>query len=413
MIKHGFFSFLQKIVIPFKHLLVLLFLFTGCQPISYQQPGQNPIQNTIPPTGTSPPIQSTSTIPVDQPVITLTSPASPTESPNPDLPAEQIRKTLKSLKKINDFPFYTLVYEGDYGFDVYLQSLQAETSSSAKAVVERQESTFPNQQYNKNNITPFACTVFSARTPNNEFLLARNFDWYLHPILLLFTDSPNGYASASMVDISYLGVDRDTDLFAAGNAEALLRAPFLPFDGMNERGLAVGMMAVEHSEGFINAEKGTLDSLEIIRLLLDYAATVDEAVALLRQYNVDFGQGPAIHYLIADAGGSSVIVEYIDGKLHLTRSQKPWQISTNFLFSEIPLEQAPNVCWRYQTADLALTSSAGVVTSAEALAILERVSQEGTIWSMIYNQTSTEILVAIGRDFELVYPFDLFQYQRK
>jgi choloylglycine hydrolase len=176
---------------------------------------------------------------------------------------------------------------------------------------------------------------------------------------------------------------------------------------MNERGLAVGMMAVDHSEGELDPRNGTLDSLQLIRLLLDYAGTVEEALDLMHKYNVDFGQGPAIHYLIADAEGDSVIVEYLNGKLRMIHSRVPWQISTNFLFSETPIEAAHSACWRYETADLALSSTAGIVTPQEAMAILERVSQTGTIWSLIYNQTSGQILVSTGRDFQKTYPFQL------
>ena len=53
----------------------------------------------------------------------------------------------------------------------------------------------------------WACTTYTAHTPQGETLLARNFDWYRHPAMLLFTDPPDGYASASMVDLSYLGFD--------------------------------------------------------------------------------------------------------------------------------------------------------------------------------------------------------------
>jgi len=404
-------SILQKRNFLIHLLAVLSILSSGCKPILLKQPAQDPdpVQQTTSPPATATQTKTPLIPPGDEPAASPTSPASPTQSVHPAQSAEQIQKTLASLKKINDFPFYTLHFEGDYGFESYLKALHAQTFPLKDLIVDPSDPAILDQPFLGISSAPFACTVFSARTPKNEFLLARNFDWYLHPILLLFTDPPNGYASASMVDISYLGVDRGTDLLTASNAEVLLRAPFLPFDGMNERGLAVGMMAVAHSEGFINGEKGTLDSLEVIRLLLDYASTVDEAITLMRQYNLDFGQGPAIHYLIADAEGDSVVVEYIDGKLHLTRSQKSWQISTNFLFSEIPLDQAQDICWRYKTADLALASSSGVVTSSEALAILERVSQEGTIWSTIYNQTSAEILVAIGREFGRIYPFDLRQ----
>ena len=70
---------------------------------------------------------------------------------------------------------------------------------------------------------------------------------------------------------------------------------------------------MSHGEGGGDAKKVTLDSLEIIRLLLDNATEVDEALAFFDDYNIDWGSGPPVHYLIADASGDSAVVELIDG----------------------------------------------------------------------------------------------------
>ncbi len=299
----GFCFILQKYILLIHLPIILSLLSSGCRPNTIQESSQDPdpIYQTAFPSTTATQTETPPIPPGDEPATSPISPASPTtQSLQSAQSAEQIQKTLSSLKKINDFPFYTLNFEGDYGFENYLQNLQAQAFPLKAMIANELGFTVLNQSFMHVFSAPFACTVFSARTPQNEFLLARNFDWYLHPILLLFTDPPNGYASASMVDLSYLGIDRETDLLTAANSEALLRAPFLPFDGMNEHGLAIGMMAVAHSDGFINAEKGTLNSLEIIRLLLDYAGTVDEAITLMGQYNLDFGQGPAVHYLISE-----------------------------------------------------------------------------------------------------------------
>lgn len=50
-------------------------------------------------------------------------------------------------------------------------------------------------------------------------------------------------------------------------------------------------------------------------LVLDKAATVEEAIELLKQYNIYFSGGIECHYLIADASGHSVIVEYVNQEL--------------------------------------------------------------------------------------------------
>jgi hypothetical protein len=326
----------------------------------------------------------------------------------PSLTAQPIveeNATLASLKKVNDFPFYTMHYDGDYGFSKYLQELKQKlvlVDARRPSLVDSGVKTQP----------AFACTGFTARSPQGERLLGRNFDWYRHPALLLFADPPDGFASVSMVDISYLGFKGPIDLEDPAGLSELLKSPYLPFDGMNERGLAVGMMAVPHSEGGDDPAKPTLDSLEAIRLLLDYAADVDQAIVLLEQYNVDWGGGPAIHYMLADASGASAVVEYIGGQPQVFRSPHSWQISTNFLFAEVPLDKAGAECSRYKTADAALSHSAGVLDAQGAMGLLQRVSGTGTtatIWSVVYNLSSGQVQVVMDRDYSRVYSFELRQ----
>ena len=138
--------------------------------------------------------------------------------------AEEV-KTLSSLDQIDDFPLYTMVYQGD---------IPTEMESSAR------------QRYLEE--PAWACSLFAAYGDPDEILYGRNFDWDFSPALLLFMDPPGGYASVSMVDIHYLGFGGDqafniTDLPLAERV-GLLEAPYIPFDGMNEAGLAVGMAAV-------------------------------------------------------------------------------------------------------------------------------------------------------------------------
>ena len=95
-------------------------------------------------------------------------------------------------------------------------------------------------------------------------LFGRNFDWEYSPAVLLFTHPPGGYASVSMVDIAYLGFDEDqvnslTEL-TLEERQALLNAPEWPFDGMNEKGLVIGMAAVPPGQMPYDPDKKTIGS---------------------------------------------------------------------------------------------------------------------------------------------------------
>jgi predicted choloylglycine hydrolase len=236
-------------------------------------------------------------------------------------------------------------------------------------------------------------------------ILGRNFDWHNRQTLLLFTDPPDGYASTSMVDISYLDFPAQNPSWA--DRVKLLDAPYLPFDGLNERGLAVGMMAVPRARDSSDPQKVTIGSLHAIRLMLDYAKNVSEAVALLQAYAVDFGGGPPIHYLVADASGDSAVIEYLDGRMTVLRNENPWQVSTNFIIAEQTPKGADSSCWRYNKVYKRLKETGGTLSSAEAMALLQDVSQPSTVWSAVYNLTDGGIQVAMGREYDQVHTFRL------
>ena len=254
----------------------------------------------------------------------------------------------------------------------------------------------------------WACSLFAALGDADKFY-GRNFDWVDSPALLLFTHPTNGYASVSMVDLAYLGfgdkVDRLTEL-SLDQRQALLNAPALPFDGMNERGLVVGMAAVPDGNARPDPGKETIDSLQAIRKMLDQASTVDEAVAVLQRYNIDWGSGPSLHYLIADRLGQSVLVEFYQGKRQIIPNDKPWHLATNFLLSSVG-ESASGQCPRYDKIDQQLSTAAGSIDAEEALRLLRDVSQANTQWSVVYGLSTGEVILTMGREYSRTHTFHL------
>ena len=285
----------------------------------------------------------------------------------------QAERTLASLRKVDDLPLYEMTYVGDYD----------PTAGVA-------DSTPPS---------PFGCSLFAALADRDRPLFARNFDWQPNPALVLRTDPPDGYASISLVDISYLGVPADP----AGDRR-LLDAPLLPFDGMNERGLAVGLAADDGARAEPVAGRPTVGSVRILRLVLDAAATVDEAVAVFERYNLDFDGGPPLHYLLADATGASAVVEFVDGKLRVDKRRGPWQALTNVPAVGVP-DRELRQDHRYGVLARELDRAGGTVDAAGALRLLDAVRQSHTRWSVTYGLRSGEVrLVTAGggaRDYRL------------
>lgn len=329
---------------------------------------------------------SASGLPVTEPTITPPPVIQPTAA---GTLSDQEVATLNSLEKVDDFPLYTMHYYG---------------SSESSGLGTTSHEVWVN--------TPlpvtWACSLFAALGGADKFY-GRNFDWVDSPALLLFAHPTNGYASVSMVDLAYLGfgdkVDQLTEL-PLDQRQALLNAPALPFDGMNERGLVVGMAAVPDSNMQPDPSKETIDSLQVIRKMLDQAGMVDEAVAVLQRYNIDWGSGPALHYLIADRSGQSALAEFYQGKIHIILNDKPWHLATNFLLSSVN-GSAVGQCPRYDRIDQQLSTSAGSIDAAEAMRLLRDVSQANTQWSIVYSLSTGEVSVTMGREYGRMHTFHL------
>jgi len=300
-------------------------------------------------------------------------------------------RSLLTFCQVDGSPLYVMHLYGDYHFDDWLTTGTRANTTLPLVPLPAAEC--------------WACTGFSAFGRPGQAILGRNFDWTNRLTLLLFTHPPHGYDSVSMVDVSYLGFDTDKPSWS--DRLRLLDAPYWPFDGMNERGLAVGMMAIPSAQATNDSSKVTIDSLSAIRLMLDKAQSVDEALSLLGGYNIDWGSGPPLHYLIADSHGDSAVVEFVDGEMKVLRSEQPWQVATNFVLSFHSSESAMLQCDRYATASTTLEQAQGRVSQEEAMALLADVSQPSTMWSVVYDMESGQIAVATGHNYGQVHHFKL------
>lgn len=323
----------------------------------------------------------------------------PPTVPDVDILPATVAATLESLVKVDDHPLYTMRYIGAY-------------SPEPASISSTQHPARPRLPHDRYPAPTWACSLFAALGDEDGMLYGRNFDWTYSPALLLFTDPPDGYASVSMVDIAYL-VDASTvetlvDLPLAARTP-LLYAPFLPFDGINEHGLAIGMAAVPGSNMPYDPAKEEIGSLAVMRVILDRARTVEEAVLFLSDYNIDMEGGPPLHYLIADRSGQAVLVEFWEGEMVARSADFPWHLATNFICTEAADELLGH-CARYDAIHTRLSQAAGQLTPQQAVDLLEQVSQPGsTQWSVVYDMSHGDVRVAMGRNYEQIHRFTLEQ----
>jgi len=314
--------------------------------------------------------------------------------------------TLSSLRKVDDHPLYTMRYVGAYeGREATSAGPSMDRRADASALL-----TWGNGAPSARGQAWWGCSLFAALGDAGGMVYGRNFDWESSPALLLFGDPPGGYASVSMVDIAYLGFDGDDAQGLAGlpldALSALLRAPLLPFDGMNDQGLAVGMAAVPPGQMQPAPGKETIGSLRAMREVLDHAGNVDEAVAVLESYNIDMGGGPPIHYLIADASGRAALVEFHRGEMVVIPNEEAWLQATNFLRSSAG-ESPEGQCRRYDRMSERLSEARGQIPARGAMDLLADVAQGNTQWSVVYGMSSGDVDVVMGREYGEQYTFHL------
>ncbi len=106
-------------------------------------------------------------------------------------------------------------------------------------------------------------------------------------------------------------------------------APTVVADGMNEKGLVVGMLYLPGYSEYLPADPAkadrTIGSWQVANYLLSTCSTVAEAKAALEKESAyvaqqifpPFKQLLPVHYYIADSTGAVVIAEYVNGKLRL------------------------------------------------------------------------------------------------
>lgn len=302
--------------------------------------------------------------------------------------SEDEAATLESLAQVDTHPLYTMHYYGKY--------------EDWRASLDR------SPRLGLGEAVPWACSLFTALGDAESLHYGRNFDWEFSSALLLFTDPPDGHASVSMVNLGFLGLRREQsqDLLKLPPDErrVLLNAPLLPVDGMNEHGLAVGIAAVAPGHMQHDPAKDTVGSLGVVREMLDHARDVDEAVAVLGNYNIDFTGGPPVHYLLADRQGHSVLVEFYQGEMFAIPNEAPWHLATNFLLAAVGTSTAGR-CWRYDKIHEQMVEKDGRLGLDESMELLARVAQPGTQWSIIYGMSRGDIAVAMGQEYDLPHLF--------
>lgn len=239
--------------------------------------------------------------------------------------------------------------------------------------------------------TRHRCSTVALRSSHGDVFFGRNFDWHHDACLILKIRDRDGLASVSVIDLAYLNLNRaDLDRTSLIARVPLLFAPYYLMDGMNRRGVAVSDMSVPQAKPPATPGRPEILMSTLMRVILDQAASADEAVALVREFNVHFAEVP-VHLMIADAAGQYRIVEFIEGEIRVTAGNEAWQVCTNHLVWNRTEQENRETCGRYRTGADAAGQLAGAVDLDDAMDVaLKMAVDDWTMWTSVYNLTQRE-----------------------
>ncbi len=304
--------------------------------------------------------------------------------------------------------FSAVRYDGDYGFDRFLS--EGGASSDKEVVGFLTESLLSGTDIGFNgNI--FGCSTIALQTPEGESLFGRNFDWNHCEAMVVLSYPENGYASISTVNLDFISQGGLAGMAMKQDKIKTIAALYAPLDGMNEKGLAVSVNMIQDSATIEqDTEKPDITTTTAIRLLLDKAATVDEALKLLGQYDMHASMGMMVHFALADTDGKSVAVEYVGNEMVVTETP----VLTNFYLAQgekngIGTAQSHT---RYDMLMERLEES-GTMDTEDVRDALGSVSKgnfgefESTEWSIVFNQTNGQAVYYHRENYEQGYTFAL------
>ena len=111
--------------------------------------------------------------------------------------------------------------------------------------------------------------------------------------------------------------------------------------------------------------------------------------------------------MIADASGHSAVIEFVDGKMVVTKAENKYQVVTNFTLFDNPSKTGFGKD-RYENILNALEKQEGIISEEEALELLKsNVIPGDEQWSAVYNLTKKTLSVTFLGDDENVHRFQL------
>lgn len=328
--------------------------------------------------------------------------------------------TANSVEKLTDFDDYNL-YKIDVKYDYNTQNVIdygiKDNQSFVNAIIKEALPHLPVHIK-----TPdFGCSAFTAKEADGTVRMGRNYDFkYDTSALIVHCKPKDGYESIAFSALDNLQAnDADANL---KKKLACVAAPFVCLDGMNEAGVSIAVLTLDSEPVNQKTGKEVIGTTLAIRLVLDYAATTEEALTLLEKYDMLATGGRDYHFYITDAEGDGRVIEY-----DCEDTERPMKVTkidaiTNFYgayIEKVEPNQKNGIYGhgkeRYDSIKAVLDEVDGDQTEETVWEALKASAQEpnpeditsNTQWSISYNNTECSAKIAIRRKWDQVVVFDI------
>ena len=367
----------------------------------------------------------------------------PTENKALMITDQEKLATIYSLRDLegNKGRIYEMTYSADYKLE---DALNFEITSTNRLLTFVLTRLMDNVTASKSLRLSFdaGCSAFACpdKKSGNQ-LMGRNFDFthkdpdtgerIMIPVIAVHTAPKGGKKSVSFVDGQFLYYKSGFYTDGESDLSMLMALPYVPLDGINEDGFAICVLKLDGQYTWQQEEgKKKIFTTVAMRMLLDKAGTVKEAVELLKNYNMCSDKVAAsYHFFMADATGDFAIVEYTNpdtnlnpDKMEVLTGTDALRYVTNFYVSptmadtEHGINHSEHGMLRYQILQENLQKYGYNLTAGQGMDVLSQVAQGPessalstgfTQWSEIYNLSKKSVSMSILREFNKTFKFSI------
>ena len=330
-------------------------------------------------------------------------------------------QTMNSIEQLTDYSddynLYRMDIKYDYSLDDIIDAGITDYQSFVDAVIKESIPILPVSI----KVPSFGCTAFTLTDVEEDVHMGRNYDFKNDTSAMLVYCSPKkGYKSVAFAAMDNVSANVPDENIK--KKMATLTAPFICLDGMNEKGVSIAVLTLDSDPVSQDTGKPVITTTMAIRLVLDNAATTEEAIELLRSYDMLATAGRDYHFYITDASGDGRVVEYDCESETRELVATSTEVVTNFfiIYKDKALPNQKNGIYghgreRYDAVLNVMKDEEGNYTDETVWNALISASQDptpnditsNTQWSIAYNNSNLTAEIAIRRNWTDVTTYNL------